>query len=150
MADAKGLLKKIRGIRVSAKPEEVPGMDPSAKKVKTISAAQTGYDSLLEHFAGLVSIAQNEPTYAAREEKTSREGLTALRAIYTQANTAVIDKRSLLDAIRFERDDIIYKADTGAVAIAGDAKKYTKSVFGLSSPQYKQLSKLQFQAKKKK
>lgn len=150
MADARLLLNKIRGIRVSAKPEEIPGADPSAKKVKTISAAQTSYDSLLEHFARLVEITQREPTYAAREEKTSIAGLTAALALYTQANKTVVDTRSLLDAARIDRDDLLYKADTGMVALANDVKKYVKSVFGLSSPQYKQLSKLQFRVPKRK
>lgn len=142
MADARLLLKKIRGIRISAKPDEVPGADPNAIKVKAISASQTGFDNLLEHFARLVTLAQREPTYAAKEEKTGKQGLTAALGIYTQANKKVMDTSSVLTAARIERNDILYNADTGAVAISNDVKKYVKSVFGLSSPQYKQLSKL--------
>lgn len=144
MADAKGLLKKIRGIRVSAKPEEVLGKDPSAKKKEAISASQTGYDNLLEHFTKLVTLAHREPTYLASGMKTSKAALTESGLVYADANKQVVDTRSVLGAGRIDRDALMYIADTGALAVAGDVKKYVKSVFGLSSAQYKQLSKLRF------
>jgi hypothetical protein len=45
---------------------------------------------------------------------------------------------------RIARNVILYANETGLVDIAGEVKKYIKSVFGGTSPQYKQVSKLKF------
>ena len=38
----------------------------------------------------------------------------------------------------------LYDEETGLVATAGDVKKYVKSIFSASSPEYAQVSGLQF------
>ena len=42
----------------------------------------------------------------------------------------------------------MYKANTRMVDIALDSKAYIKSAFGATSPQYKQVSKLEFKVVK--
>ena len=44
------------------------------------------------------------------------------------------------------RNNVLYANDTGLVDVASDVKSYVKSVYGASSPQYKQVSKLGFKA----
>jgi len=53
-----------------------------------------------------------------------------------------------LSNARITRNDILYKPNTGLVDIAIDTKTYIKSVFGASSPQYKQVSGLEFKTVK--
>ena len=45
---------------------------------------------------------------------------------------------------RITRNDILYKEKTGIVDIALDVRAYVKSIYGATSPQYKQVSKLSF------
>jgi hypothetical protein len=49
-----------------------------------------------------------------------------------------------LSNARISRNDVLYKENIGLVDIAFDTKVYIKSVFGASSPQFKQVSKLNF------
>ena len=44
-----------------------------------------------------------------------------------------------LSNARISRNDILYKANTGLVDIALDTKTYIKSLYGATSPQYKQV-----------
>lgn len=144
LKDARHFLNKMRGKRISAKPEEKNSTGPDGKTIKTISASQTGYISLLEHFQALVSLAVSEPTYQPNEETLSRPGLLAVLELYSQANTAVIDTHTALTLTRMKRNTLLYDKQTGAVTTAGKVKKYVKSLYGFSSPQYKELTPFQF------
>jgi len=45
---------------------------------------------------------------------------------------------------RIARNHLLYDRQTGMVAIANEVKKYIKSVFGASSPEYRQASAIKF------
>jgi hypothetical protein len=47
------------------------------------------------------------------------------------------------------RNSILYASVSGLVDVALDVKKYVKSVYGASSPQYKQVSKIEFKNRTK-
>ena len=59
-------------------------------------------------------------------------------------NAAVIAASAPLSNARITRNDIMYKDTTGLCDIAIDVKSYIKSLYGASSPQYKQISSLKF------
>jgi len=59
-------------------------------------------------------------------------------------NTDVLTAAIQLSNARISRNEILYKPLTGLVDIASDAKLYIKSVFGATSPYFKQISKLEF------
>jgi hypothetical protein len=59
-------------------------------------------------------------------------------------NTAAVNAYTPLSNARIDRNKILYDDVTGLVKVAGDVKAYVKSVFGGTSPQYKQVSKLKF------
>lgn len=142
--DAKGFNRKIQGKRAAAIVELPANADPNGATIKNISAAQQSYDSLLEHFTKLVSVLLTEPSYQPNEPALSQAGLTSRIAAMEAANTAVIDTFTDWSNNRLLRDDILYNPLTGLVAIAADVKKYIKAVFGATSPQYKQVSSLEF------
>ena len=48
--------------------------------------------------------------------------------------------------LRISRNNLLYKENTGLYDVALDVKNYIKSVFGATSPQYKQVSKIKFTA----
>lgn len=59
-------------------------------------------------------------------------------------NTAAINATTAQSNARIARNKVLYESGTGMVDTATAIKKYVKSVFKANSPQYKQVSGLQF------
>lgn len=77
--------------------------------------------------------------------------MAALQAKSTSmknANNAVTASATPLSNARIERNTELYGEDTGLVDLAALVKKYVKSLFGADTPQYKQISGLEFRAVK--
>jgi hypothetical protein len=74
--------------------------------------------------------------------------VTALYNALKAKNTAVVNATTPLSNARISRNNILYNANTDLVDIALDTKTYIKSIYGATSPQYKQVSKLEFKAVK--
>ncbi|PWS33869.1 hypothetical protein [Pedobacter paludis] len=73
-------------------------------------------------------------------------GLTALYNDLLEKNKAVNNEATALSVGRLQRNEALYNPEMGVVALATDVKNYVKSVFGLSHPQYKQISGISFRA----
>jgi len=84
-----------------------------------------------------------KPT-APNETKLQIASLNTYSASLKTANTAVTNAATPLSNSRITRDDAMYAADTGLVDLAGLVKKYVKSLYGADSPQFKQISGLEF------
>ena len=84
------------------------------------------------------------PLYNPNEEELKIEILKALYSQLKEKNTEVILPIVQLSNSRITRNEILYRENTGLVDIALDSKTYIKSIFGATSPQYKQISKLKF------
>jgi hypothetical protein len=138
--DAKSFLRKFRGTRAKTKPEP----NTASEAVKTHSASQTSYDNKVEHFSQLVSILENNSNYKPNETDLQTATLNTVLEDLRAKNTSVVNSSVSLSNSRLSRNQILYKAETGLVDIAKDVKTYVKSVFGASSPQYKQISGLVF------
>jgi hypothetical protein len=54
----------------------------------------------------------------------------------------------LLSNARISRNKLFYDRETGLVKVASDVKKYVKSVFGATSPEYTQVSGVEFAIQK--
>jgi hypothetical protein len=137
LEDAKSINRKIQGVRSTPK----SGQD---EEKKTISTSQQSYDSLLENFSKLVELVIAEPAYAPNESELMMASLHTCIDRLRTANTNVINSYTVYSNAMISRDAVLYAIDTGLVDIALDVKKYVKSVFGATSPQYKQVSKLEF------
>lgn len=70
--------------------------------------------------------------------------LTAQAADLAVKNTAVITATTDLSNGRIARNKVLYLPKTGLYDIAQEVKKYVKSVFGATSPEYKQVSGIKF------
>lgn len=139
--DAKGFNRKIQGKRASKIDTPV---DPNAPAPTTISSSHQSYDQLIQHFAGLISVLQSEPTYTPNENDLKIATLTAKQADMTAKNTALATAYTAVSNSRINRDKILYKETTGLVPIATDVKKYIKAVFGASSAEYGQVKSIEF------
>ena len=146
VADAKLFNKKMQGVR--AKAVETP-IDPNAPAPTTISTSQQSYDQQIQHLAGIISVLQSEPSYAPNEIDLKIVTLTAKQADLTAKNNGVATAYTNISNSRISRDTTLYGTDTGLFDIATEVKKYVKSVFGATSPQFAQVKGIEFTKKKK-
>ena len=146
IADAKTFNKKMQGVR--AKAVETP-TDPNTPAPNTISTSQQSYDQQIQHLAGIISVLETEPSYAPNEVDLQIATLTAKQADLTAKNSAVATAYTDVSNSRISRDTTIYGANTGLFDIATEVKKYVKSVFGATSPQFAQIKGIEFTKKKK-
>jgi hypothetical protein len=143
---AKTLVRKIQGTRATAKKteEEKKTLAAAGKEVVEISSSQMSYDSRLDNFDKLIKLLTSVTLYAPNEADLKVTALTTLYNDLKTKNAAVIAATTPLSNARISRNDILYKDITGLCDIAADVKTYVKSVYGATSPQYKQVSGLKF------
>jgi hypothetical protein len=139
--DAKTVNRKLQGKR--AKGVETP-TDPNAPAPTTISASQQSYDQLIEHFSKLIEVLKSEPTYTPNETDLKVVTLNTQLTAFKTANTNVTNAYTAVSNTRIARDKTLYKENTGMYDVTGDVKNYVKSLYGISSPEFKQLSKIKF------
>jgi hypothetical protein len=141
LQDAKGFNRKIQGKKASTTQTVA---DPNAPAPATISASQQSYDQLIQHFAGLISVLQSETSYAPNESDLKVTALTTKQTELTTKNNAVATSYTSISNSRIARDKTLYNTDTGLVDIAAEVKKYIKSIFGASSPEFAQVKGIEF------
>ena len=146
VADAKLFNKKLQGIR--AKAVTTPP-DPNAPAPTTISTSQQSYDQQIQHLAGIISVLQSETTYAPNENDLKIVTLTAKQTDLTAKNNAVATAYTNVSNSRISRDTNLYAPTTGLFDIATEVKKYIKSVYGATSPQFAQVKGIEFTKKRK-
>ena len=144
--NAKTLVRKIQGQRATPKktPEQLKTLEASGKEVVEISTSQLSFGSRMESLDKLIKLLISVPLYEPNETELKTDALTALYNTLKEKNTTVISAVTPLSNARLTRNNILYREDTGLVDTAMDAKFYIKSLFGATSPEFKQVSKLEF------
>lgn len=138
--------RKIKGTRASAiiKPETpVEGAEP-IPVVKQVSASQMSYDSRAENFGKMIQLLAGIGEYNPNEEDLKVTTLGGLMDELKAKNNAVIAAEVPLSNARIARNEVLYTETTGLCDIALTVKNYVKAIFGITSPQFKQISKLKF------
>ncbi|MFA5329328.1 MAG: hypothetical protein WC384_16155 [Prolixibacteraceae bacterium] len=140
------LIRKLQGSRATPKKtdEEKQAAIDAGKQIVEISSSQTSFDSLLNNFDKLIKLLVTVPEYAPNESELT---ITALSAYYEDLlakNQVVINAEAGLNNLRITRNILLYKEITGLTDVANAVKLYIKSVFGATSPQYRQVSSLKF------
>jgi hypothetical protein len=143
---AQTIVRKLQGKRASAKltDEEKKALEAEGKEVNQISVAQLSYDSRIENLDKLIMLLTSVPLYNPNEDDLKIKSLTTLYTELKAKNTDVLTATIQLSNARISRNEILYKPLTGLVDIAFDTKVYIKSVFGATSPYFKQISKIEF------
>ena len=144
--DAKGFNRKMQGKKASSTTTTV---DPNTPAPTTISVSQQSYDQQIQHLAGLISVLQSEPSYLPNENDLKIATLTAKQADLTAKNNAVATAYTNISNSRIARNNTLYGTDTGLIDIAAEVKKYIKSIYGATSPQYAQVKGIEFKKAKK-
>lgn len=147
VADAKTINRKIQGAKANGdKKAPAAPADPNAPAPtdKTISTSQQSYDSLIDHFTKLIEAVSQDANYKPNEKELQTATLqTKLNGLKT-SNTDLVNAFTNWSNARINRNTVLYNPLTGLVQTALEVKKYVKSIFGANSPQFKQVSKLEF------
>lgn len=149
--NAKTHASKVKGTRVGKK--EQPKVDPNNPTAKvednSISVSQMSYTNRVNNFEKLIETLQAEPKYNPNEKELQVASLKTLLAELVTLNTAVIENYEPVSNARITRDKVMYDEVNGLVQVASEVKSYVKSLYGPSSPKYKQISSLAFKRPKK-
>lgn len=148
--NASTIIRKLQGRRATAKltEEELKTLQADGKEVKQISSSQLSFDSRIGNFSKLVTLFASVTEYKPNETEFQITTLnTRLEELKTK-NQMVIEAETLLSNALMERNKILYAEGDGLVESALIAKQYIKSLFGTGSPQYKQVSALEFKKQK--
>ena len=143
---AQTIIRKLQGRRATPKKteEQKKVASEAGIEIVEISTSQMSYDSRLDNLDKLIKLLASVPQYAPNEADLKVTALTALYTDLKAKNLAVINTEVPLNNARIARNDIMYKENIGLVDIALDIKTYIKSVYGATSPQFKQISGLKF------
>ncbi|KMQ68298.1 hypothetical protein [Chryseobacterium koreense] len=144
--DAKGFNRKMQGKKAST--NQIP-TDPNAPAPNTISTSQQSYDQLIQHLAGLISVLEAEPSYTPNETDLQVATLQNKISDLTAKNTAVATAYANISNSRIARNKTLYTDSTSLVETANEVKKYIKSVYGATSPEYAQVKGIEFKKPKK-
>lgn len=141
IADAETINRKIQGRRADNTPQETTaGQTPKDKN----SVSQQSYDMQIDYFEKLIEQADTEPLYNPNEIPLQIVTLTNYKTELETINTAVKTAYTPYKNALQTRDLKLYEPQSGIVDTAKTVKNYVKSVFGASSPQYKQISGIKF------
>jgi len=147
---AQAIVRKLQGTRASAKLTDVEkaSLEAQGKSTTQISTSQMSFDNKLENFDKLIALLASVPNYNPNEVDLKIDTLKALYADLKAKNAAVASAEVTLSNARIARNALMYTPNSGLVDRALNAKMYVKSVFGTSSPYFKQISKLPFKSYK--
>lgn len=143
---AQTIVRKLQGRRATPKKteEQKKVAADAGKEIVEISTSQMSYDSRIDNLDKLIKLLLSVAAYAPNETELKVAALTALYTDLKAKNLAVVNAETLLSNARVSRNITMYKDDIGLVDVANDVKTYVKSVFGATSPQYKQVCALKF------
>jgi hypothetical protein len=143
--DAQTVNYKIQGRRAKALPVAKPVNEGDTTPVdNSISVSQQSFDNQVDNFAKLIQTLTAETLYKPNEIELQVATLNTLLTDLKAKNKAVITATAAASNARIARDKVLYAETTGLYDVAQATKAYVKSLFGASSPQYKQVSKIKF------
>lgn len=151
IADAKGVVRKLRGQRAEKKIIEInpDSGETDAQTDRRISVSQQSYDNLVENLDKLFKLLAAEDGYKPNEEELKTASVQIRVDGLKAANTNVINRYIDYSKSIAARNHFLYNPVTGLVEVAKQIKNYVLSVFGASSPEYKQINSIEFRTIKK-
>ena len=142
--DASSINFKIQGRRNGKKVVAPVAKDGTTSEPTSISVSQQSFDTLADNFAKLMQTVTAEAHYKPNENELQVTSLNSLLADLRAKNKAVVSATTALSNARIARDTLLYSTNTGLYDIALSIKQYVKSLFGATSPQYRQVSGIKF------
>jgi hypothetical protein len=141
LAQAKGILSKIRGGSSRKKKEE--GEDGTTP-TKSVSVSQMSFDQRKNNFSMLVGLVNAQPTYKPNEEEMQVTFLKKyVDALQNFNQEATVAEQNLIMA-RKERDALLYAENAGIITLVQQIKAYTKGAFGTKHQSYERIKGIRF------
>lgn len=144
---AKSLNRSIQGSpkkrSVSAKTDDE---QPSTNN--SISTSRQSFTQQAENFGILLQLLATIPNYDPNEDELKLTNLNTYKDSLINATQFVDQTEAELNIKLIERDQILYAEETGLYSIAQNVKKYVKSLYGATSPEYETISPITFKNQK--
>lgn len=122
--------------------------DENGQPAPTVSTSRQSYTQQAENFGILLQLLATIPTYAPNEDDLKLTNLNAYKDSLVSSTQSVDQTEAELNTKLIERDTILYADGTGLYSIAQNVKKYVKSLYGATSPEYANVSGLEFTSRK--
>lgn len=141
---AKSLNRVIQGgqKKTTAPPDE------NGNPAPTVSTSRQSYTQQAENFGILLQLLETIPSYAPNEDDLKLVNLSAYKDSLVSSTQSVDQTEAELNTKLIERDNLLYADGTGLYSIAQNVKKYVKSLYGATSPEYANVSNIQFTSRK--
>ena len=136
-----------RAIQGSSKKTTTPP-EEGKEASKTASTSRQSFTQQAENFGILLQLLATIPNYTPNEEDLKLNNLTTYHASLMSATQTVDQTEAELNTKLIERDKILYTEGTGLYTIAQNIKKYVKSLYGATSPEYTNVSAIEFTNRK--
>jgi len=136
-----------RAIQGSSKKTTTPP-EEGKEASKTASTSRQSFTQQAENFGILLQLLATIPGYTPNEEDLKLNNLTTYHASLMSSTQAVDQTEAELNTKLIERDKILYAEGTGLYTIAQNIKKYVKSLYGATSPEYTNVSAIEFTNRK--
>ncbi|HET7733713.1 MAG TPA: hypothetical protein VFK73_07725 [Paludibacter sp.] len=146
LAQAEAIVRDLRGKRASAllTEEQLAAEKEKGNDIKQVVVHNATIDSKIENLSKLILFLETIPQYKPNESDLKLESLKEKLTDIKTKNTGLVAADATLNAARRSRNEVLYADNEGLVDTALDVKLYTKSLFGATSPQYKQISSIAF------
>lgn len=141
---AKSLNRIIQGgqKKATTPPEE------GKEAPKTVSTSRQSYTQQAENFGILLQLLATIPAYNPNEDELKLTNLTVFQTSLVNSTQAVDQTEAELNNKLIERDQLLYADGTGLYTVAQNIKKYVKSLYGATSPEYANVSSIEFTNRK--
>ena len=145
----KPIQRKIQGSAKSASSSSASKSSAEEPAVKTgISTSQQSYALITDHLERMIQTIFADSGFAPNEAEFQQAGLSAMVTDLRAKTAAVENLEAQLSVARDARKFAVHGEPEGVCAVGSEGKNYVKAIFGSTSKQYKDISKLDFPRKK--
>jgi len=144
---AKSLNRLIQGSKKVTKTIEINEDDFNEEETEnkeTKSTSRQSYTETAENLNKLLQLVETIDTYNPNIEDLKLANLKTYQTNLVKATQEVNKTEAELKTELINRNNVLYNEDNGLYEIAQNSKKYVKSVYGASSPEYKNVSSIRF------
>ena len=141
---AKSLNRTIQGgqKKTATPPEE------GKEETKTVSTSRQSYTQQADNFGILLQLLGTITEYNPNEDDLKLTNLETYKNLLVSSTQSVDQTEAELNNKLIERDQILYADGTGLYSIAQNFKKYVKSLYGDTSPEYTNVSSIEYTCRK--
>ena len=113
-----------------------------------VSTSRQSYTQQAENFGILLQLLATIPSYAPNEDDLKLVNLNTYKDSLVASTQSVDQTEAELNTKLIERDNLLYADGAGLYSIAQNVKKYVKSLYGATSPEYANVSDIEFTNRK--